>query len=57
MSIDETPISRLTVQVVREDLPDMIAVEARVISGGWSGVASAYVGPETFRDAASRLRR
>jgi hypothetical protein len=57
MSDIELTASRLEIRVVREDLPDMIEVEAQVVTEEWAGVATGYVGPDDFRTAADGLRR
>ena len=45
----------LSVRVVYEDLPDLIEIEARVHSGGWSGVTRAYTHPASLAEEARGL--
>jgi len=44
----------LTIRIVYVDLPDLIEFEGQVMSGGWGGVASAYVSPAVFAAAVDR---
>lgn len=46
----------LTLRVVYKDLPDLIEVEARVATDGWSGVTRAYTSPQALGKAARELR-
>ena len=52
MNDDEPRLPSLTVRVVYEDLPDLIEVEARVVSGEWSGATRAYTGPSSLLEEA-----
>jgi hypothetical protein len=55
MTINEPRSTSLTVRVVYEDLPDLIQIEARVLSGDWSGITSAYTGPSLLAEASRGL--
>ncbi len=56
MAEPSPPPPLLSIRVIYEDLPDLIEVETRVNAGPWSGVATAYTGPEMLRDAARGLQ-
>ena len=45
MTNDKPRLPSVTVRVVYEDLPDLIEIEARVLSGDWSGITCAYTSP------------
>jgi hypothetical protein len=55
MTNDETRLPSLSVRVVYGDLPDLIEIEARVLFGGWSGIARAYTSPSSLAEAARGL--
>jgi hypothetical protein len=55
MNHHEPRLPSLTVRVVYLDLPDLIEVEAQVVSGSWSGTARAYTSPSSLLENARRL--
>jgi hypothetical protein len=55
MANDEHRLPSLTVRVVYEDLPDLIEIEARVVSGDWSGITRAYTSPSSLVEMARGL--
>ncbi len=55
MTNDEPRLPSVTVRVVYEDLPDLIEIEARVLSGDWSGIACAYTSPSLLVEEARGL--
>jgi hypothetical protein len=52
---DEPRLPSLTVRPVYEDPPDLIEVEAQVVSGYWSGTARAYASPASLLESARGL--
>jgi hypothetical protein len=55
VTTDEPRLPSVTVRVVYEDLPDLIQIEARVVSGDWSGITYAYTSPSSLVEDARRL--
>ncbi len=54
MDDDEPRAPALSLRVVYKDIPDLIELEARVVTGGWSGVARAYTGPGSLVEVSTR---
>jgi hypothetical protein len=55
MANEEPRLPSVTVRVVYEDLPDLIEIEARVLSGDWSGITCAYTSPSSLVEKARGL--
>jgi hypothetical protein len=55
MDDDEPRSPSLTIRVVYDDLPDLIQIEARVVSGDWSGITWAYTGPSSLAEESRGL--
>ena len=55
MTGDASRLTGLNLRIVYEDLPDLIEIEVRVLSGDWSGVARAYTGPSSLAEEARSL--
>jgi hypothetical protein len=52
---EEPRLPSLTVRVVYDDLPDLVEIEARVLSGDWSGVTCVYASPSLLAEGARGL--
>ena len=55
MTNDDPRLPSVTLRVVYEDLPDLIEIEARVLSGDWSGISGAYTSPSSLVEEAQGL--
>jgi hypothetical protein len=55
MADDEPRLPSLCVRIVYDDLPDLIEIEATVLSGDWSGITRAYTGPSALLEEARGL--
>jgi hypothetical protein len=52
---DEPRLPSVTVRVVYQDLPDLIEIEARFVSGDWSGITCADTSPSSLVEGAREL--
>ena len=55
MGDDGPRLPSVTLRVVYQDLPDLIEIEARVVSGDWSGITCAYTSPSSLVEEARGL--
>jgi hypothetical protein len=55
MGDDGPRLPAVTVRVVYQDLPDLIEIEARVVSVDWSGITCAYTSPSALVEGARGL--